>query len=155
MSTNLMDSFQKMSLGEKIVLIAGPILLIDSFLPWYKITVDFGLGSVSASASGWEAPGAMWSILAVLIGLVMAGQVAVSRFTSIELPSELGNNLTWPKIHLGLGVAAVVFVAIKFLNESSHLSFGFFLGIILVIALAAGGFLMFQEEQKGGASGAM
>ena len=30
------------------------------------------------------------------------------------------------------------------------MSYGFFIGIILVGALIAGGFLMFQEEQQGG-----
>jgi len=151
MSINFAESFQKMSLGEKIILVAGPLLLIDSFLPWYS--VDLGL--VSFTRSGWQSPGAMWSILAVLLGLVMAGQIALARFTTVQIPSELGNNITWPKIHLGLGVAAAVFVVIKLVNESSHLGFGFFLGIVLVGALAAGGFLGFQEEQKGGGSGAM
>lgn len=153
MSTNIQEQFQKLALGEKIVLIAGPLLFIDSFLRWYHVSVEaFGF-SASVSRSGWQSPGALWSILAVLIGLTMAGLVAAVRFGNVKLP-ELPQGVTWARLHLGLGVAAVLFVVIKFLGESSNLSYGFFIGIILVVALAAGGFLLFQEEQQGGGTGA-
>ena len=154
MSANIQEQFQKMGLGEKIILVAGPLLFIDGFLPWYSF--DFGtflgesLGSVSRS--GWQSPGAIWSMLAVLIGLGMSGLVAAVRFGNVKLP-ELPQGVTWARLHLGLGGAAVLLVVLKFLNESSNLSYGFFIGIILVVALAAGGFLLFQEEQKGGGAG--
>jgi hypothetical protein len=35
---------------------------------------------------------------------------------------------------------------IRLANESSHLRFGFYVGIIAAAALAAGGFLMFKEK---------
>jgi hypothetical protein len=146
MSNNLQERFQAMSLGEKIIIIAGPLLLIASFLPWYSIDLGpFG----SFNRSGWQSPGAIWSILAVLCGLVMAGQIAAARFGSMQMPA-LPENVTWPRVHLGLGVAAALFIAIKLLNESSFLGFGFYIGIILVAALVVGAALMFQEEQKGG-----
>jgi hypothetical protein len=152
MSVNLGEQFAKMSLGEKIVLIVGPLLLINSFLPWYD--VDFGIGSVTRN--GWESPGAIWSILAMLIGVVMAVQVAITNFTSAQLPSDFGNpNITWGRIHLGLAIAAAVFILFKLLNESSYMGFGFYIGIVLVAALVVGGFLIFQEEQKSGGDAAM
>lgn len=145
MSVNIPERFQQMSLGEKIILIAGPLLLIASFLPWYD--VDLGpFGSITRS--GWESPGALWSMLAVIIGLIMSAQVAIARFTSVQMPA-LPEGVTWGRVHLGLGIAAVVFVLIKLINESSSLGFGFYLGILLTIALAAGGFLMFQAERTG------
>ncbi len=153
MSANIQEQFQKMALGEKIILIAGPLLFIDSFLRWYNVSFEaFGF-SASVSRSGWQSPGALWSILAVLIGLVMCGLVAAVRFGNVKLP-DLPQGVTWARLHLGLAAAAVLFVVIKFINESSHLSYGFYIGIILVIALAVGGFLLYQEEQKGGGSGA-
>ncbi len=145
MSINIQESFQKMPLGEKIILIASPLLLIDSFLPWYH--VSFGvLGSVSRS--GWQSPGAIWSILAMLCGLVMGGIVIASRFTSMKMP-ELPAGVTWARVHLGLAVAAAIFILLKIVDESSHMSFGFFLGIILVAALVAGAGLLFQAERGG------
>jgi hypothetical protein len=148
MSVNIQEQFQKLGLGEKIILIAGPLLFIDSFLPWYD--VDLGpFGSISRSA--WQSPGAIWSMLAVFIGIVMAGLVGAVKLGNVKLP-ELPDPVTWGRLHLGLGVAAVLFVLIKLFSESSFLGFGFYIGIIVVIALAAGGFLTFQEEQKSGGS---
>jgi hypothetical protein len=149
-SINIQEQFNKMALGEKIILPAGIVLFIASFLKWYSVDVEFlgeDLGSVSRS--GWESPGAIWSILAVLIGLIMTGLVAAVRFGNVKLP-EMPQGVTWGRLLLGLGGASALFVLIKLVNESSHLSIGFFLGIICVAALAAGGFLMFQDEQKGG-----
>jgi hypothetical protein len=144
-SVNVGEQFAKMGLGEKIILIAAPLLLVASFLPWYD--VDFGIGSVTRS--GWESPGAIWSMLAVVVSLIAFGKVVLSNFTSVQIPSDFGNpNITWGRIHLGLGIAAAVFILLKLVNESSYLGFGFYIGIILVAALAVGGYLIFQEEQK-------
>ena len=146
MSANIQEQFQKMGLGEKIILIAGPLLFIDSFLPWY----DFDLGPFgSVSRTAWQSPGSLWSTLAVLIGLVMAGSVGAIRLGNVKLP-ELPTGVTWGRILLGGGGVAAAFVVIKLLDHSGDLGFGFFIGVILVGALAAGGFLTFQEEQKGG-----
>lgn len=138
----LLERFNALSLGEKIIIIAGVLLFIIGFLPWYS--VDLGpLGTFTRN--GWESPGAIWSILAILIGLAMAAVVVLKGFTDVGIPDNVGG-LSWPRIHLGGGVAALLFVVIKLLNESSHLGFAFYLGIIAAAALAAGGFLMFREE---------
>jgi hypothetical protein len=136
------EKFNALSVGEKIILPAGVVLFIVGFFPWYS--VDLGpLGTYTRS--GWESPGAIWSILAILVGLAMAGVVVVKNLGTVEVPDNVGG-FTWPKIHLGAGVAAVLFVLVKLANESSHMGFGFYVGIIAAAALAAGGFLMFREE---------
>jgi hypothetical protein len=56
-------------------------------------------------------------------------------------------------VQLGLGVAAAVFVLLKIVNESSSMSYGFFIGIICVAALVAGGGLLFQTERQGTTGG--
>src|SRR3972149_10434377 len=142
----LLEKFMALGTGEKIIIIAGLVLFVDGFLPWYSISI----GPYSASASGWESPGAFWSMLAVLIGLAMAAVVGLKGLTEGGIPDNVGGQ-SWPKVLLGGGVAALVLVVIKFLNESSNLGFGFYLGIIAVGALAAGGFLMFREESAGSA----
>ncbi len=149
MSINIQETFQKMPLGEKIIVPAAVLLLIDSFLPWYHASVSLGvLGSVSISRSGWQSPGALWSILAMVLGLVMAATIVVSRFTTMKMPA-LPAGVTWARVQLGLGVAAAVFVLLKIVNESSSMSYGFFIGIICVAALVAGGGLLFQTEREG------
>ena len=141
----LLEKFMSLSIGEKIIIIAGVVLFIDGFLPWYSIDLGpFG----SFTRSGWQSPGAFWSMLAILIGIAMSGVVAVKISTEGVIPENVGG-FSWPKIFLGGGVATAVLILIKLLNESSHLGFGFFIGIICVVALAAGGFLMYREEMAG------
>jgi len=150
----ILEKFMALSIGEKIIIIAGLVLLIDGFLPWYSASAEFAGVKVSASASGWEAPGAIWSMLAILIGLAMAAVVILKGLTEVEIPDDVGGQ-SWPRILLGGGVAALVLVVIKFLSESSNLGFGFYLGFIAAAALAAGGFLMFREESAAGPPGAI
>ena len=70
----LIERFKALSIGEKIIIIAGVVLFIDGFLPWYS--VDLGpLGDFTRS--GWQSPGSMWSILAILIGLAMISSVGI------------------------------------------------------------------------------
>ena len=85
-------------------------------------------------------------MLAILIGLAMAAVVVLKGLTEVGIPDNVGG-VSWPRIFLGGGVAAFLFVLIKLLNENSYMGFGFYLGIICAAALAAGGFLMFREER--------
>ena len=139
----LVEKFMALGIGEKIIVIAGALLLIVGFLPWYSI--DLGpLGDFTRN--GWQSPGALWSMLAILIGLAMAAVVVLKGLTEVGIPDNVGG-VSWPRIFLGGGVAAFLFVLIKLLNENSYMGFGFYLGIICAAALAAGGFLMFREER--------
>jgi hypothetical protein len=137
-----MEKFNALSLGEKIILPAGVALFIVGFLPWYS--VDLGvLGDYSHN--GWQSPNGFLSILAILIGLAMAGVVGLKAFGTATIPDNVGG-VSWPKIHLGAGAAALLFLLIKFIGDNDYTAFGFYLGIIAAAALAAGGFLMFREE---------
>ena len=140
-----MDKLNELSTGEKLISGGGILLLIASFLPWYKVSVSFGEFSASASANGWQDPGAIFSILAVILGVLMVGAVLGPKFGNMQLPA-LGS-ITWGQAFLGAGAAILVLVVIKFLNESSSISYGFFLGFIAAVALAAGGYLMYIEEK--------
>ncbi|MGQ0826117.1 MAG: hypothetical protein ACT4OX_13990 [Actinomycetota bacterium] len=138
-----MDKLKELTTAEKVIVAAAAVLLIDSFLPWYD--VDLGpFGSVTRN--GWESPGGLFSILAVLIGLAMAAQILVTRLGAAQLPDKVGS-LSWPQVHLILGIATFVFVLIKFLNENSHTGFGFYVGFICTIGLAVGGFLKTKEAE--------
>jgi hypothetical protein len=151
-SKSPMDMVSQLSMGQKLIAGGGILMLIASFLPWYKVSFSVAqIGfSTSVSRSGWQSPGGIWSILAVLLAVAMAG-VVIARLANVALP-DLGS-VTWGQAMLGGGVAVAVLVVIKLLNHSSNLSFGFFLGIIAAVALAAGGYLLYSEERTG--AGAM
>jgi hypothetical protein len=135
------EKFNALSVGEKIILPAGVVLFIVGFLPWYKVSY----GPLSKSWNAWSEFDAFWSILAILIGLAMAGAVGLKAFGTATIPENVGG-FTWPKIHLGAGAVALLFLLIKFIGNHDYTTFGLYLGIIAAAALAAAGFLMFREE---------
>ena len=148
MSVNIQESFEKLSMGDKIMLIAGPLLLIDSFLKWYSYKACFLDVCVSGSRSG----------LAVARGAVVDSggahrSAACGRYRRHELReredacSTAGCDMG--PCGSGRGCGAALFILLKLLGESSHLGYGFFIGIILVAALVVGAGLNFQAEREG------
>ena len=136
------EKYKALSMGEKIILPAAVVLLIVGFLPWYSIDLGpFG----SASRNGWQSPGAFWSVLAILIGIAMAGVIVVKNLGTMTVPDNVGG-ITWPKIHAGAGVVALVFLLIKYLGNHDFTTFGLYVGILAAAALAVGGLLMFRDE---------
>ena len=145
----MQEKLNALSLGEKLVVGGGALMLIASFLPWYKI--DFGLDEVfsaSISRNGWQSPGGLWSLLAILISVALAASIVAVKFGNVKLPS-LSNGITWGMVYGGGGVAVVVLVLLKLVNESSYMSIGFYLGIVAALIVAAGGYLLYSEEKKG------
>ncbi len=134
--------FNKLSKGERIVLIAGLLLVIDLlFLPWHRIRTLLG---IDISRTGVQAPNGGWGVLALLVTLVMIGQIVAARFTSAKLPRP---PIPWGQVHLIAGVAVLVLLLIKLVAETDFLGFGAWLGIILSAALAYGGFVISKEPE--------
>ncbi len=143
-----MDKINALSTPEKLVGGAGVLLFLDSLiLPWYKVSFSFaGITSSSVTRSGWESPGAIWSIIAALIGLALVGVIVLTKFTTVQMPA-LPQGVTWGMVHLGGGALAVLCIIIKWINENSYISYGFWLGLILALAMAVGGYMLYMEEQ--------
>jgi hypothetical protein len=144
--------FKSLADGQKTIVVAAVVLFIAGFLPWYHVGGSVTVGGVSIgnlpsiNRNGWQSPGAMWSVLPILIGLAMAAVVVVRKVGKEgTLPNDVGG-VTWPKILLGGGIAGLVCLALKLLNHSGNLSYGFYLGFVAVAALAVGGYLEYRAE---------
>lgn len=149
---------KKLTPGEITIAVSGIVLLIFSFFKWYAIDISIGGQTlVSASKNGWGAPDSFLSILAILIGVVMAGHVIVDKVAGVEMPERLGK-IGWGVFYLVGGVLAFLFLMIKYLGNTDFVKFGFYISILASIGLAVGGFLVSRErghlqELMGGASG--
>jgi hypothetical protein len=143
---NFMERFNQLTVGEKAITIGGLALLIVGLLfPWWS----WSEGGFSVSQSGMEDPGAFWGILAVLLGLVMAGLVLAQRFGNVQLP-DLGS-ITWAQAWGGAGAALVIFMLLKAWRIMSAdiggFGWGFFLALIAAAAVVYGAFMKYQEDQ--------
>ena len=119
-----------------VILAGGALMLIGSFLSFY------GYGSITFSAWSSAHGYGLFGIatVAVLCGVVMAGQIAITEFAKgVTLPSAV-LGLSWDQIHLALGFqAAIVMLAFLARNRAgASFGIGFWLMLPAGIALLAG-----------------
>lgn len=157
---------KKLTPGEITIAVSGVLLLILSFFDWYSVDVpSFQIGGQTVgggsiySSNGWGRPSAFFSVVAILIGVVMAAHVIVDKLAGVEMPERLGS-VGWGVFYLAGGVIAFVFLLIKWLGNTDYVEFWFYLAILCSLGLAVGGFLCARErgdlaalQNKGGASG--
>jgi hypothetical protein len=126
--------------ADRLILAAGVVLLIDSFLPWYGV----GLAGVfSINVKGWSAGGL--AVIAILLGLLCAA-MAIARL--LGQTAKLGS-LTDGQVYLVLGGGAFVFTVLRFVTETSATKFGLYIAIVATAVLAFGGWQKFSAEKKG------
>ena len=134
--------FKKITQGERIVLIAGVLLIIDLlFFPWHKIDLG-GLVGVDVTRTGVQSPNSFYGVIALLITVVMVGQIIAAKLANATLPAM---PVTWGQVHLIAGIVVLVVLLIKLIVETDFLGFGAYLGILLAAALAFGGFTVNKE----------
>jgi len=112
-----------------ILLGAAVVLLIDSFLPWYHASFM----GVSVSEGGWHQMGTIAWILVIAL-LAVEGARVMGALPLDEAKGALAS--------AGVGALAVLFGVIYVIQRLSdgYLGFGFWIGIIGLIALAYGVF---------------
>lgn len=150
---NLAAGFQRFSLGRKVLLGAGALSLLLFFMPWYKVTVEFLGVSESDSASGLRGLPmvAFLILLALLLAMALPlmgrrlrdvvpvaltdGQVGLFGSAAVLVLSLLGGILAKPSGEgLGVGIDA-------------GFAWGFWLAILAMGAMTAGGWLMYQARE--------
>jgi len=116
---------------ERLILVAGTLFFIDSFLPWYGVSGSIAGIGFSANASGWSSGGL--AVIAILVGLAATVLVLLST-VGVEMPVQA----TGPLL-LGLCGGALLFVLLRLVMETSFTKFGLYLAIVFtgVMAYAA------------------
>ena len=126
---------KKLTPGEMVTAVSGVLLLIFSFFTWYGF--DLGpFGDISQNA--WQRPGAFWSIIAVLLGVILAAHVIVEKVGGMDLPERLGS-VGWGVMHLAGGAIAFIFVIIKAIsNDGLDRKIGLWVGLLCSLGLLVG-----------------
>lgn len=133
-----MEVLSRLSLGRKLVLGGGLLLLVDTFFAWQKVSVGFGgVSIVSATANAWHG---FWGVFLGLLTIAILAWVAARAF-GVELPVAAPDGL----VTLALGALILAFAVLKNLTDS-HSAWASYVGIVLAAGVAAGAWLVFQDS---------
>jgi len=127
-------NFAAWSRGTKVLLIAGLILLIDSFLDWQQVS----FGGVTAGINMWHGIGILAGLLVIFLLLWELAQVA-GVLSQVTLPVSAA------LISVALAAATALFTIIKFFVADTARHWPAWVGLILAIVIAIGGWLKFSE----------
>ncbi|HEX9695372.1 MAG TPA: hypothetical protein VGB64_03555 [Actinomycetota bacterium] len=120
---------------DRLILIAGALFFVDSFLPWY----GFSFGGFGANIKGWSAGGlAVLSILFAIAALALA----VLRIAKVNVQLGASDGL----LYLILGGGAFVFALLRFITETRLTKFGLYIAIVLGAILAYAGWMKKKAE---------
>jgi hypothetical protein len=122
--------------SELIIMIAGAVMLVASFL-------DFRL-----DRSAWGSGNFPIATLLPLYGVIMAVQIAITKFASANLPARVVG-FTWEQVHLALGILAGLMAVGWLLTDTGDKQIGLWLEVLGGIALAVGAVMMQRERQTG------
>jgi len=127
--------------ADRMILIAGLVYFVDSFLPWYGAGFSgFGL-HLSVTASGWSSGGL--AVLAIL--LAMADMVfAAARVLGANINlGEIKDGL----VYILLGGGAFLFTLLRLLTQVHYTKYGLYIALIASAFLAYGGWMKLQAKR--------
>lgn len=128
-----MEQLNALPLGRKIVLGAGVLLLIDTFLQWQQVS----FGPISAGRNAWHG---FWGILMCLMVIALLAWTAARAF-NVNLPTQVPDGL----VTLALGVLIPLFALIKAVSDAA-VHWPAWIGVLLGAAIAYGAWLVFSAS---------
>lgn len=120
--------------ARKLILGAAVVLLVDSFLAWYHVSI----GTASANASGWHDIGPVAWVLTIAL-LVVEGCRIAGVLPLDDARAEL--------LSLALAAAVLLFGLIYVIQRLSdgYLGYGFWIGLVAFIVLGVGAYGVFRS----------
>ena len=125
--------------GEITIMAAGAVMIIFSFLHF------------AADRSAWGSHLFPIATLLPIYGLVMALQIALTKFASLNLPATV-LGFTWEQVHLALGAMAALMAFGWLVTDYGDKQIGMWFEILGGFALVVGAVLL-QRERNTGAIG--
>jgi hypothetical protein len=123
---------RKLSAANIVILAAGAVMLIGSFLAFY--TFPGVVGTISLNA--WDHGLFMIRALPALLGALMALQIALVTFGNITMPNRM-LGLTWDQFHLVIALQTALLM-LTFLGQARPPLITFGAGFWLMLGGAAG-----------------
>jgi hypothetical protein len=139
-----MPDLRTLSTGTKILLGAGLLLFIDTFLAWQEVSVEVGgVEIASASRNAWHG---FWGVVMGLALVALLVWVAL-QIWKVELP-----DMNLPEKTVTAGLAGLVFVLAVLKNLiDDYSAWPSYVGVVLAAAVAVGGWMRLQEPEAAAA----
>lgn len=135
----------KISTANLVILVAGAVMLIASFLAFQKFSVD----GVTQSFNAWSNGFFLIATIPALLGAVMAAHVALETYApQVALPDHV-LGFTWTQVHLILAVQATIMMLAFLVQNIAPFDrgIGLFLMLIAAIALLVGAVMRMQQKR--------
>jgi hypothetical protein len=128
-----------LSTGTKIILGAGLLLLIDTFLAWQEVSVEVsGVEVASASQNAWHG---FWG---VVMGLAL---IALLVWVGLQV-AKVDINVSMPEGTVTAVLAGIVFVFAVLKNLiDDYSAWPSYVGVVLAAAVAVGAWMRLQETE--------
>ena len=134
-----MERLRALSRGTKLVLVAGPLLLISLFFTWQTLEVDFGpAGRADYPLDGWDA----WGLLIALLVLAVVSLVVVVHVTDVEMSDDV----PWETLTFGLGNAVFVVTVVKNVTDADS-TWTSYVYVLLAVLVAVGAYLNWSQAR--------
>ena len=133
-----MKRFNALSRGSQIMLVAGLLLLVDTFLPWQDFDIEVEEGVTIDTGFSWNAWHGFWGIV---LGLLTVALVVwlIARLAGVDLRLPVSDAM------LGAVIAGIIllFAFIKVLADD-YTAFWAYLGVVLAAIVAIGAWMNVQ-----------
>jgi hypothetical protein len=129
-----MDQLKGLPLGRQIVLGAGILLLIDTFLDWQQVSL-FG---ISAGQSAWH--GFLGIVMCLALVVLLLWSLA-RAFEVDALPENVPDGVT----SLGLSVLILVFAFLKAVSDDA-VHWPAWAGVVLAAVVTYGAWLIYSAS---------
>lgn len=124
-----------LSLGRQVLLVSSVLLLIDSFLHWQEVCAG---GHCFGGVSGWHG---FWGVIMGLLTIALIAWLVVAIMNLVNLSLGIADNM----IEAIVAWVLTAVVIIKFLTANEFRHWPSWIGLILGIVIAVGGWLRFSE----------
>jgi hypothetical protein len=144
----------KISTANLVILVAGAVMLIASFLAFHKISVpsftvgNAHIGGGSKAYNAWSTGHFFIATIPAVLGVIMAAHVALETYApQVSLPDAV-LGFTWTQVHLILATQATIMMLAFLIQDLSPLDrgIGLYLMLICAIALLVGAVMRTREK---------
>ena len=128
-----MEQLNALPLGRKLILGAGVLLFVDTFLQWQQVSI----GPLSVGQNAWHG---FWGVLMCLMVIALVLWTAARAF-NVALPANVPDGL----VTLALGVLIPLFALIKAITDTA-VHWPAWIGVLLGVVVAYGAWLVFAAS---------